>query len=144
MKLFTFDGLATNARVVDVYDGDTVTVVFYYNNQPIKQKMRLIGYDTPEMKPKMTMQNRDKYVAAANKAKCFLKQLILNKVVWIELKREEKYGRLLGDMKVYNNQHEITASVCDVMLKHGYGKKYAGGCKSEFTENDIDIINGIQ
>ena len=52
LEKFTYAGLLTKAKVVDVYDGDTITIVFYHNGQPIKDSFRMLGYDSPEMKPR--------------------------------------------------------------------------------------------
>ena len=40
------------AKVVDVYDGDTVTIVIFNKCGFEKHKLRMYGYDSPEMKPK--------------------------------------------------------------------------------------------
>ena len=44
-----------NAKVVDVYDGDTITVSIINNCTIQKHKLRMLGYDSPEMKPRLNM-----------------------------------------------------------------------------------------
>lgn len=70
---FTFNGIITKARVIDVYDGDTVTIVFYFHDIPIKDSFRLFGYDSPEMKPPKTLINRDLHIRAATIVRDYLK-----------------------------------------------------------------------
>ena len=41
--MFSLNGMTFNAKVVDVYDGDTCTVIFYYKDEPIKFKCRCNG-----------------------------------------------------------------------------------------------------
>ena len=48
----------THGRVVDVYDGDTITIVGYVKHNPdlFRFSVRLNGIDCPEMKGKMKMK----------------------------------------------------------------------------------------
>ena len=58
INFFSFDGKKITAKVVDIYDGDTITVVFRDGGRLIKHRVRLIGYDSPEMKPLLSHPNR--------------------------------------------------------------------------------------
>lgn len=52
-ELFSFQGLRSPCKVVDVYDGDTVTIVLkdaLTPNTLTKLKIRLLGIDTPELR----------------------------------------------------------------------------------------------
>ena len=51
VKFFDLKDQTFNAKVVDVYDGDTCSIVIRLNNEWTKFKVRAYGYDTPEMKP---------------------------------------------------------------------------------------------
>jgi len=147
LQKFTFAGIVTKAKVVDVYDGDTVTIVFYHNNQPIKDSFRMLGYDAPEMKPRLNVPNRELHMQAARVAREKLLSHVTGKLVWVRFTEEEKYGRLMGEMfhissksedKFLGNEQNIN----DWMIKEGYGKAYDGGHKSEFTKTDLQkIIN---
>lgn len=147
LKKFTFEGILTKARIVDVYDGDTVTLVFYHSDDPIKDSFRLFGYDAPEMKPLKSMKNRDLHIKAAKIARTRLEQLILNKIVWVKFTHEEKYGRLMGELFFISetNTHHFNGnemSVNNWMTSKGLGKAYDGGSKAEFTKKELlKIIN---
>ena len=47
---FSLDGYKVNGKVVDVYDGDSVKIVFSLHNSFYKWKCRLEGIDTPELR----------------------------------------------------------------------------------------------
>jgi endonuclease YncB( thermonuclease family) len=139
---FTFKGLVTKAKIVDVYDGDTITIVFYYHDIPIKDNFRLFGYDAPELKPLKTTPNRDLHVKAGLFVKDYMRSQFLGKIVWVKFIEEEKYGRLMGYLypmseQVFSDQIE---SVNQMMIRKGFGLPYDGGHKSEFTLEQLNTI----
>lgn len=147
LDFFTFDNITTKCKVVDIYDGDTVTLVFYYNNAPIKCKFRLYGFDAPEIKPTKNTDNRDKCIEAGKKVKKILEDKILNKIVWVKFCEEEKYGRAMGNIYLIDDKHKDKMNgdelcINEWIVKNNYGKEYKGGKKSEFTKEELDdIIN---
>lgn len=50
IEKFSLNNMIFDAKVIKVYDGDTITVVFNYNNKYYKWNCRLNGIDTPEIK----------------------------------------------------------------------------------------------
>lgn len=63
---FSFDGLETFARVTDVYDGDTITVIFPVNGQMSKFHIRLLGINAAEMKNTCPIE-KEKAIEARNR-----------------------------------------------------------------------------
>jgi hypothetical protein len=61
VPLFHFGTKPFKARVVDVYDGDTCTILFKYHGINVKHKIRLYGYDSPEIKPRKDVPNGKGY-----------------------------------------------------------------------------------
>jgi endonuclease YncB( thermonuclease family) len=148
---FNLENIEGKFYVESVYDGDTITILVptklsIYNmgsentvdlnsntNQAEKIvlnkiRVRLYGIDTPELKPKKNLTDRDEHIAKAKEARDFLSQLILNKIIKISFLSNDKYGRPL--VKLYSK--EITADeIClnDLMIKKGFAKKYDGGTK---------------
>jgi endonuclease YncB( thermonuclease family) len=118
-KCFSFAGLKTKAKVVDIYDGDTITVKFFFGNQLIQYKCRLLGIDTPEIKSKDEEKKK-----LAIKARDRLRELILNKVVELDVREFDKYGRLLGVISCDNQ------NINELMLKECHGYSYDGGKKN--------------
>tara|TARA_B110000046_G_C12760347_1_gene300608 strand:+ start:256 stop:597 length:342 start_codon:yes stop_codon:yes gene_type:complete len=113
--------------VVDVYDGDTVTIVLYNKFGYEKHKLRMFGYDSPEMKPRLNIANRDIEIKKAKKAKLYLSNIVLNKIVTFESMGYDKYGRLLG--KLFYNGTELNK----LMIQKGHGYQYYGGTKRSKT-----------
>lgn len=125
---FTFDGTNTLAKVVDIYDGDTCTIVFKFNGQFIKHKTRAYGYDTHEMRPSKQLANRDVEIENAHRQKEAFKQLVFyndDGIVNVELKGFDKYGRILA---IYYGKDK-TKSLNDIMVSEHGAKPYFGGTK---------------
>jgi len=147
LKEFSFEGFVTKAKVFDVYDGDSVKIVFYYNEQPVKYPLRMSGYDAPEIHPVKTMPLRDLHIKAAECARNYLKKRILNQLVWVKFDQEDKYGRLMGNVFLIDNTSTevFKGSEFDInqdMIIRGYGCAYDGGHKNGFQEADLHrIIN---
>jgi micrococcal nuclease len=132
IPLYSVNNIKCEGRIVDVYDGDTITIVFKLNNQLQKHKIRFYGINTPELKGSTHIEG----LAARN----FLLSQIINKeldldkeykrneivtmlkdckkLFTFELLGEEKYGRILG--KVYDGNECLN----DIMILHGYAKEY--------------------
>lgn len=135
IKLFNFSEGLYDIKVVDIYDGDTLTVGLLYNDAPIKLKVRMEGYDSPEMKPSMSIENRDLNIKCAHLAKDKLNELTKDKILQIKFNETiDKYGRQLG--KLYDNEICIN----DIMINEGYGKSYSGNKKSPYTFDELNII----
>ena len=134
LPLFSFQGKTIVARVVDVYDGDTLTILFDYNGEIMKYKMRAMGYDCAEMKPKKDDPNRDKEKELAKLAKSRFIELMGGEdaIVRIKMLEFDKYGRILGYIFHYDDNVETSKSINDKMIEEGHGKAYLGGTKEEW------------
>lgn len=73
-------------KVVGISDGDTITVLDAHN---VQHKVRLAGIDSPE-----------KGQAFGNRAKENLSNLVYGKVVTVETKKKDRYGRAVGKVLV--------------------------------------------
>ena len=126
IPLFDFNGHEAYVRIVDVYDGDTFTGCFKYNNRIMKYKFRCLGYDSPEMKPLKSTKNRDEVINSAKNAREKFKELTKwdSELVFIKFGKFDKYGRILGT--VYNNDK---LDINQEMIKLGHGYPYNGGTK---------------
>jgi len=118
------------AKIVDVYDGDTFKACIYYRNQIIKINCRTLGYDSPEMKPRLNIENRTEHMRNAVLARDYFKELVNypNKIVYLHCHKYEKYGRVL--VTVYKNGCNKTKSINDMMIDAGHGYAYNGGTKN--------------
>ncbi len=151
IKEFSLDGETFTCKIVDVYDADTCKVVFVLNNKPVKFTCRLMGIDTPEMKPPMNQENRDKEKIAAKKARNRLiqlstncnceietlyktseiKKMILNntKLISIQCHEFDKYGRLLATLTDIESDKKFN----DILIEENYAHSYFGKTKQKFT-----------
>jgi len=101
-------------KVLSIHDGDTITVLLA--SQSIKEKVRLLGVDTPEVDFNGKSQG-----PAAEMARDYLKSLLpINSTINIELPKSglDSNGRYLG--KIIFNGVDINLE----MLKAGMGAVY--------------------
>lgn len=115
------------ARIVDIYDGDTVTCIFLVNGRLCKESVRLRGIDAPEIRSKT---NKEAAIAVRD----HLRTLCLNKCVCLQDVSEDKYGRMLANIRLDD------IDVSEYLLNRGLVKAYDGGHKSEFTAEALDEI----
>lgn len=137
-------GVKTWCKVLSCYDGDTITIAIPFRGHIIKEKLRLVGIDSPEMKPKRIEgkeEERKAEVDAAIKARDFLKSVIMpngvGKILRIELDGREKWGRLLG--RIYLEEGNCccvieSIDISHLMLEKGHAYAYDGGTKKPFNE----------
>lgn len=125
------NGKRLHGICIDVYDGDTVSIVAKLNeidNDYYKFNIRCEGYDTPEIRPSKTIKNREEYIQKAKQARDIMKELILNQVLHIQVSdnnHTEKFGRVLAT--IYRASDNL--NINQYMIKNGYGYEYHGGTK---------------
>ncbi|MBS4029459.1 MAG: thermonuclease family protein [Ignavibacteriales bacterium] len=104
------------ATVLDVYDGDTLTVAIDlgFNVQLRKEKIRLNRINAPELKERSKKQG----IASRD----FLRSLILEKEITLQTikDRKEKYGRYLGEVWITADGKDV--NVNDELVKKGFAK----------------------
>ena len=121
--IFDFKGEDRLCKVLIVYDGDTFTGAICLEQTIFQFKVRMYGYDSPEMRPSKNLENREKIKYDAVKAKNALSNKILNKIVLAKIQGFDKYGRLLANIE-YSGE-----DVNKYMIDSGYGVEYFGGKK---------------
>lgn len=129
IKTFSLKGQRYLAKVVDVYDGDTITVLLRYRLKTLKFKVRMYGYDSPEMKPRLDIPNRIQIKESAIKAKKKLSEMINQRIVELDCGGFDKYGRLLATVHLRENCCKTSIDVNQWMVVNGYGYRYNGGRK---------------
>ena len=149
------------ARVIDIYDGDTITcIIKLHKKYPYKFQVRLAGIDTCELRSK----NPD-VRSKAIEARQFVIQTItgcsddvlqklttrnaiknfLNKAsyfVWIHVAGFDKYGRVLANIYTHKSgtstypHHKILQapkSISDILVEKGLAYVYNG--RTKLTED---------
>lgn len=140
---FALTGRACHARVVSVYDGDTVTLVLPVHDAYYKFHARIYGIDTSEIKSKLP-EARLKAVRARarllqllgvpvrslednpkkTEVEKFLEENVV--VVYVVCRDWDKYGRALVDCYLAECK---TQNVADILVKEGLAYPYFGGSK---------------
>jgi len=108
------------AKVLSVYDGDTITCLLDLGfNIHIKEKFRLYGIDTPEIRTKDLNEKKEGY-----RSKARLEELIENKEIYIRVLKKGKFGRWVS--KIFLTENDILSdnSVNQLLIKEGLAKPF--------------------
>jgi len=147
---FSLNGVKTVGKVVDIYDGDTCKIILVYKNELMRFNCRLVGLDTPEIKPSKDKVNRDQEIKNAHRCRNKLMQLTTscnceieqqytkkeiknlldtnNKVITVLCHEFDKYGRLLVEL-----YYDSTKTANTILVEENFAKSYDGGTKDEFV-----------
>jgi endonuclease YncB( thermonuclease family) len=144
---FSFNGTKCWARVVSVYDGDSPTIVFPFNDKMLKFSTRVYGIDTSEIKShdpackERAVKARNRLVELITKApfpsqistKKDIQKLLAQDVhlVWVECMEFDKYGRVL--IKMWGSPQD-TKSFADILIEEKVAYPYFGGTKLAETQ----------
>jgi micrococcal nuclease len=121
VEMFSLVGQTFDAKVVKVYDGDTIHVVFKHFDKFYKWNCRIAHVDTPELRTKNEEEKKRGYEVRDK-----LRELILNKIVKIKCGEFDKYGRLLIEVFL------AETNVNEWLITNGYANKYEGGTKEKW------------
>ena len=126
---FSLAGLHTLVKIVDVYDGDTFRACFFMSDDAstaVKFSCRAQGYDSPEIRPRRNIPDRDAVIAAARAARDHFKKLVRfdsDTLVEATFGKFDKYGRPLVTLYLDG------VNINDSMVESGHGYEYHGGKK---------------
>jgi endonuclease YncB( thermonuclease family) len=136
-------GIITKARVVSVYDGDTLTLIIPFKNEFFKFNCRMMGIDTCEMKSKL-QQNRETAIKARNRVLQLLgvpvadlnvklttqkiQSLLAENIYtcWVKCYETEKFGRTLVDVCTSN---DMQRTVAQTLVNEKLAYEYKGDTK---------------
>ena len=106
------------AHITKVYDGDTVTADIHlgFNMVMRKQKLRLLGINTPEIR------GEERHEGLISRLR--LAELILNTDVYIVTHKDKsgKYGRWL--VTIYSKQNDTWTNCNQLLLNENLAKVY--------------------
>lgn len=137
---FSYDAYASdqykysyNVEVVDVIDGDTVDVNINlgFGVWLMNERVRLLGIDTPESRT-----SDDAEDLFGELAKKRVKEYLDSDNVSLVLNDYEggKFGRILGDLKVEDQEHTLV----NYLLDNHYGVKYYGQSKDDILDQHLN------
>jgi endonuclease YncB( thermonuclease family) len=150
---FTLNGMCTNGRLVDIIDGDSLSIILPVFDNYYRYSVRINGIDTCELKSK----NEANKKLALQARSCLLKLItkndypitltrseikqILNEnifIVYLKCLDFDKYGRLLAEIyTIKNDTQDISFS--QHLLDNNLAYKYTG--QTKLTESEqLDIL----
>lgn len=118
VAFFSLKGHKCRAKVVHVYDGDTIHTVFMFLGKVFKWHTRIAHVDTPELRTKNVEEKKMGYETRDK-----LRELIDGKMVDIVCLDFDKYGRVLAEI-TYNGLR-----IDEWLIQNGYAKPYEGKTK---------------
>ena len=121
---FSLKGVVKKCKVVSVYDGDTIKVVFPIHDKMYKWNCRINGVDTPELRTRDELEKKYGYEVRDK-----LREKILNKIVTVHCGKFDKYGRLLADIYCENEDKSVSLW----LNENKYAFKYDGGTKQKWS-----------
>ena len=149
----SLDGLVTQARVVSVYDGDTLTLVIPFHNSFYKFNCRMMGIDTCEIKSKL-QENKTTAIRARNRVlqligvpiididmtltRTKIQSLLAEKIYtcWIKCYHTEKFGRTLVDVRMIEDISSPT--IAQILINEKLAYEYSGDTKlTEEQQNEL-------
>jgi endonuclease YncB( thermonuclease family) len=131
------------AKVIEVLDGDTMSVLFHLKNEVyMKARLRICGIDTPEKHP----LGRGECCDLEKQCSLFItqkvKERIEGKVVQIRIHSFDKYGgRYIGELyQSAAKKPRETSSLGKYLVQKGYAREYGGDKKKEWTREELEKI----
>jgi endonuclease YncB( thermonuclease family) len=140
---FSLKNMEFLCKIIDVYDGDTCKMIIYIDNKFVKFHCRLLGIDTPEIKPLKSKENREDEIMRAKLCRNRLISLCCNdnrekitdsnykevlennnNLVKVKCYEFDKYGRVLIELLTHDGE-----SFNNILVKEGLAKEYDGGKK---------------
>jgi micrococcal nuclease len=120
-----------------VVDGDTVDVDIDlgFDMWLTNQRIRMAGIDTPENR---TRDSEEKKFGMF--AKIYVQNLIPENTESVIVTRKDdrgKFGRILGDFKVYDPIERRENMLVEMMLRDNIGVAYEGQSKQEIKEQHL-------
>ena len=135
-EYMTLENNEYTAKIVYIYDGDTMHVVFKEFGQYFRWNCRISGVDTPELRTKNEKEKELGY-----KVRDILREKFMDKIVKIKCGEFDKYGRLLIDVyvpdEIKNPEHE-TQMLSSWLIENKYAYAYDGGTKKSW--DDVEFV----
>lgn len=111
-------GIQTPARVLSVYDGDTVKVeADMWPGLTWRGSVRVEGVDTPELRGKCDGEKR-KAVAARD----FVRQRVGKRVTLVNVKKGKYAGRVVARVRLADG-----SDLTEILIRANHGTPYDGG-----------------
>tara|TARA_Y100001951_G_C11147489_1_gene187234 strand:- start:175 stop:591 length:417 start_codon:yes stop_codon:yes gene_type:complete len=132
------------AVILRVVDGDTVDVDIDLGFDVClkKQRIRLYGVDTPESR---TRDLEEKMYG--NAAKDFVQSFLpvgTNQTLVTKLDDRGKFGRILGEFKVYNSKLDGQTTINQMLIDEHHAVAYHGQSKDDIEAEHLENRKKVQ
>jgi len=114
---FTLDGQVYRAKCVSVYDADTVNAVFLFHGELTRWAIRIYGVNSPEIR-----SGTPETIMAGMRARDWVREQILDKIVYVKCYGFGKYGRLIAD--IYLDSTCSNQTLSSMLLENGMAVPY--------------------
>lgn len=114
------------AKVIKVYDGDTITIQAYvWPGIVAIANVRVYGVDTPEIRGRCDAEKKK-----AIEARDFVRKLVLGKTVLLENVKYGKYaGRVVAGVRLLDGKILAKTLIEEDLGREYYGGKREGWCQ---------------
>tara|TARA_R110001583_G_scaffold189669_1_gene353291 strand:- start:589 stop:1032 length:444 start_codon:yes stop_codon:yes gene_type:complete len=123
--------------IVKVVDGDTVDVNINlgFNTWINNERVRLYGIDTPESRTRDLEEKKfglyaksvvEKYIPVGSK-----------QVLVTHLDKVGKFGRILGEFKIYDGEEDRQTTINEYMIRKNIGVEYKGQSKDDIEDEHL-------
>ncbi len=106
IPLFTFNGKTIIAKVVDVHDANTLTIIFHNKCEIVKFKIRAFGYDCIEK------ESHKRFIELIGGE---------NAIIKVKCLEFDSDGCILGYIYKFSDDIQNSESINSIMIKEGYG-----------------------
>ncbi|MCY4489224.1 MAG: thermonuclease family protein [Deltaproteobacteria bacterium] len=120
-------GIQTPARVLSVYDGDTVKVeADMWPGLTWKGSVRVEGVDTPELRGKCDGEKRK-----ARAARDFVRERVGKRVTLMDVKKGKYAGRVVARIRLADG-----TDLTELLIRARHGRAYDGGRRRGWCGKD--------
>lgn len=121
---WTLDGVKTKGVLLNIYDGDTFTLLLPVCCKEYAFSCRLNGIDTPEIRTKNRLEKKQ-----AKLVKEYVKNILETTPFEVHCGDFDKYGRILCEI-IFDDGTSLSSH----LIEKGFAYKYTGGKKKLFDE----------
>ena len=121
-------------KILRIVDGDTVDVDIDlgFGIWRHRERVRLVGIDTPESRTRDLVEK--KFGNAAKEFVRFMMPVGSAQTIATQKDKTGKFGRILGDFKIWDEKTEETKTLTQIMLDNHHAVPYTGASKEEIKE----------
>lgn len=121
-------------KVVDVYDGNYVTIVIKNRGTYEKYEIQMYGYECYSLDLPKCTKYRDEKIKKAKSAKIFLSNLVLNKICYFEVTGQNKNGLTIG--KLYLRKFKMQSAYVNNLMIETYDNERL----CQISDKQINLI----